>query len=150
MNHPRINPEMNSSEYHLIAKGHSSSSGFASQCIVKNSNIIFLINRDAKIANSWTKETIYILPITESFEMSLTSNFPISEYVFFDYSHFCLYDAQIYKTCHKNVKISNLSSAGHKIGLICGRGHEKQLVGHKKPYVLWPTAKFIESTLEER
>ena len=142
---------MNSSEYHLIAKGHSSSNGFASQCIVKNSNIIFLINRDAKIANSWTKETIYIAsPKYATSQPEHEIKPPLSEYVFFDYSHFCLYDAQIYKTCHKNVKIANHSSAGHKIGLICGRGHEKQLVGHKKPYVLWPTAKFIESTLEER
>jgi hypothetical protein len=43
MNHPRMNPEMNSNEYHLIETGPMLKiSGFMLQCIANVSNIVFL------------------------------------------------------------------------------------------------------------
>jgi hypothetical protein len=42
MNHPRMNPEINRREYHLISKDPSDkSTGSAFQCIAKVSNIIY-------------------------------------------------------------------------------------------------------------
>jgi hypothetical protein len=44
MNHPRMNPEINRREYHLISKDPSDkSTGSAFQCIAKVSNIIQFI-----------------------------------------------------------------------------------------------------------
>jgi hypothetical protein len=53
MNHPRMKPEMNRREYHLMAiDPNDMISGFTSQCIAKTSNIGVYINRTAKITKA--------------------------------------------------------------------------------------------------